>query len=69
MLAVEQPDWQEVMSYITTIYKHFEVDGKVDATTAWHGFLAERNNGAMSLNQDFPNWGISNLLVNKLGFI
>lgn len=34
MLAVEQPDWQEVMSYITTIYKHFEVDGKVDATTA-----------------------------------
>lgn len=34
MLAVEQPDWQEVMSYVATIYKHFQVDGKLEAVTA-----------------------------------
>ncbi|KAJ8311962.1 hypothetical protein KUTeg_009335 [Tegillarca granosa] len=26
MVAMERPDWQAVMSYVTSIYKHFEVD-------------------------------------------
>ncbi|ELT90584.1 hypothetical protein CAPTEDRAFT_171376 [Capitella teleta] len=26
MVAMERPDWQAVMHYITSIYKHFEVD-------------------------------------------
>ena len=28
MVAMERPDWQAVMSYITSIYKHFELDMK-----------------------------------------
>ena len=27
MVATERPDWQAVMTYVTNIYKHFEVDG------------------------------------------
>ena len=26
MVAMERPDWQAVMHYIVSIYKHFEVD-------------------------------------------
>ncbi|KAI0223250.1 Cytospin-A [Lamellibrachia satsuma] len=26
MVSMERPDWQAVMSYVTSIYKHFEVD-------------------------------------------
>ncbi len=29
MAAMERPDWQAVMAYITNIYKHFEVDNKM----------------------------------------
>ena len=29
MVAMERPDWQAVMSYITSIYKHFELDAKL----------------------------------------
>ncbi|KAL8599493.1 hypothetical protein ACOMHN_065944 [Nucella lapillus] len=28
MVAMERPDWQAVMTYVTSIYKHFEVDIK-----------------------------------------
>lgn len=28
MVAMERPDWQAVMTYVTSIYKHFEVDTK-----------------------------------------
>lgn len=28
MVAMERPDWQAVFSYVTSIYKHFEVDNK-----------------------------------------
>ncbi|CAH1802237.1 unnamed protein product [Owenia fusiformis] len=28
MVAMERPDWQTVMAYITSIYKHFEIDSK-----------------------------------------
>ncbi|XP_025092993.1 cytospin-A-like isoform X6 [Pomacea canaliculata] len=28
MVAMERPDWQAVMAYVTNIYKHFEVDSK-----------------------------------------
>lgn len=28
MVSIERPDWQAVMSYVTSIYKHFEVDSK-----------------------------------------
>lgn len=28
MVAMERPDWQAVMTYVTSIYKHFEVDAK-----------------------------------------
>nr|KAG5708080.1 hypothetical protein BaRGS_002816 [Batillaria attramentaria] len=28
MVAMERPDWQAVMTYVTNIYKHFEVDAK-----------------------------------------
>ncbi|KAL5016371.1 hypothetical protein ScPMuIL_005960 [Solemya velum] len=28
MVAMERPDWQAVMSYVTAIYKHFEFDPK-----------------------------------------
>ncbi|XP_029653050.1 cytospin-A isoform X1 [Octopus sinensis] len=28
MVAMERPDWQAVIAYVTAIYKHFEVDGK-----------------------------------------
>ncbi len=28
MVAMERPDWQAVMSYITSVYKHFELDAK-----------------------------------------
>lgn len=24
MIQLERPDWQQVMSYVTAIYKHFE---------------------------------------------
>ena len=26
MVAMERPDWQAVMTYVTSLYKHFEVD-------------------------------------------
>ena len=26
MASMERPDWQAVMSYVTSVYKHFEVD-------------------------------------------
>ena len=28
MVAIERPDWQAVMAYVTSIYKHFELDQK-----------------------------------------
>ena len=28
MVSIERPDWQAVMTYVTSIYKHFEVDSK-----------------------------------------
>ena len=28
MVAMERPDWPAVFSYVTSIYKHFEVDCK-----------------------------------------
>ncbi|XP_046347446.1 cytospin-A-like isoform X1 [Haliotis rufescens] len=28
MVAMERPDWQAIMSYVTNIYRHFELDGK-----------------------------------------
>lgn len=28
MVAMERPDWQAVMAYVTSIYKYFEVDSK-----------------------------------------
>lgn len=28
MVVMERPDWQAVMAYVTSIYKHFEVDAK-----------------------------------------
>jgi len=28
MVAMERPDWQAVMAYVTSIYKHFELDQK-----------------------------------------
>ncbi|XP_064620116.1 cytospin-A-like isoform X2 [Lineus longissimus] len=28
MAAMERPDWQAVMGYVTSIYKHFEIDNK-----------------------------------------
>ncbi|CAC5386653.1 SPECC1 [Mytilus coruscus] len=28
MVSIERPDWQAVMSYVTSIYKYFEVDSK-----------------------------------------
>lgn len=28
MVAMERPDWQAVFTYVTAIYKHFEVDNK-----------------------------------------
>ncbi|XP_060581869.1 cytospin-A-like isoform X2 [Ruditapes philippinarum] len=28
MVAMERPDWQAVFTYVTSIYKHFEVDNK-----------------------------------------
>ncbi|XP_076452962.1 cytospin-A-like isoform X2 [Babylonia areolata] len=31
MVAMERPDWQAVMTYVTSIYKHFEVDLKQPA--------------------------------------
>lgn len=31
MVAMERPDWQAVMTYVTSIYKHFEVDIKQPA--------------------------------------
>jgi len=33
MVSIERPDWQAVMSYVTSIYKHFEVDSK-----SWNWF-------------------------------
>ena len=24
MVSIERPDWQQVMAYVTSIYKHFE---------------------------------------------
>ena len=29
MVAIERPDWQAVMTYVTNIYKHYEIDCKL----------------------------------------
>lgn len=34
MVAMERPDWQAVMTYVTTIYKHFEMDAKPSAASS-----------------------------------
>ncbi|XP_062582587.1 cytospin-A-like [Saccostrea cucullata] len=33
MVAMERPDWQAVMAYVTSIYKHFEHDAKTSENT------------------------------------
>lgn len=33
MVAMERPDWQAVMAYVTSIYKHFEHDAKTPERT------------------------------------
>lgn len=35
MAAMERPDWQSVMSYVTSIYKHFEIDAKSWQMSSW----------------------------------
>jgi len=35
MISTERPDWQAIMAYVTSIYRHFEVDSRGQWQCSW----------------------------------
>ena len=42
MVAMERPDWQAVMTYVTSIYKYFELDSK--PSQVWYCVMEQWRN-------------------------